>query len=215
MKDDWIVVASVGFLISLSLFTASLSDTAPAPRGLEPYLPAISEVSPKAATPGSAILILGEGFLEPDALAPVTFSGVSATISEWDDRSIVVVVPQGAITGELVVKTSLGSDEVPFTVIGPAPRPVAAEPIQPAVPAPAPAVTPAPAPAPIAPAPAEPVPQTPPEPPAAEPDEPQPDPDGPSGGDDEPSWDPYDEDERQWLPEDDEADDGFHFPWRR
>ncbi len=211
MKDNLIVVASVGFLISLSLFTASLSDTAPAPRGLEPYLPAISEVSPEAATPGSAILILGEGFLEPDAQAPVTFSGVSAAISEWDDRSIVVIVPQGATTGELVVKTSLGSDKVPFTVIGPAPPPVAAPPSPPAVPAPAPAVSPAPAPAPVAPAPPVAAPEPQPEPDSS----PVPDPDGSSDDDDEPSKDRYDEDERQWLPEDDETNDGFHLPWRR
>ncbi len=76
----------------------------------------ITSLAPNKGLVGNTIVINGHGF---DPAATVTFNSVPATILETGPNSIVVVVPEGATTGPVVV-TNPGpevSDEPVFTVL--------------------------------------------------------------------------------------------------
>jgi hypothetical protein len=79
----------------------------------QPAITSLSVTSGPATTP---VTITGSNF--GAAQGTVTFAGVSASISNWSDTSIVTSVPNGAITGNVVVTTAAGliSNSVGFTV---------------------------------------------------------------------------------------------------
>jgi hypothetical protein len=63
-------------------------------------VPAITSLSPLAGTAGTVVTIAGSGFgAEPGS---VTFNGVAAAAASWADTQIVVAVPAGASTGNVV-----------------------------------------------------------------------------------------------------------------
>jgi len=77
----------------------------------------ITSVSPDSGTAGTTVTITGTGF--GNAQGTVTFNGTDASIiSSWTDTSIVVKVPAGATTGDVIVRDTLGvrSNGVLFTV---------------------------------------------------------------------------------------------------
>src|SRR5262249_38060523 len=67
------------------------------------------------------ITISGINFGDTQQNSTVTFNGIPATsISNWNARSIVAILPTNATTGDLLVTTEIGaSNGVPFTVTGP------------------------------------------------------------------------------------------------
>ena len=81
--------------------------------------PSISGLSPTSGAAGTTVSISGSNFgTTQDDTSTVTFNGVSATVVSWSANAIVVQVPQGATTGNVVVTVyAAPSNGVPFTVI--------------------------------------------------------------------------------------------------
>jgi PA14 domain/IPT/TIG domain len=107
--------------------TGELSARRPIPPGrLEPpeavrlqTPPRITAVDPPAAGTGQQVQILGEGLYSSLGPPVVTFAGVPAPILAQGSGSLLVVVPDGADSGALVVRTGpLESDPVSFLVEG-------------------------------------------------------------------------------------------------
>src|SRR4029077_18306584 len=66
---------------------------------------------------GAAVTILGYGFQPAQGASTVTFNGVTATPTNWSDASIVVAVPSGATTGDVLVTVGgVASNGGPFSV---------------------------------------------------------------------------------------------------
>ena len=80
--------------------------------------PTIQFLSPATAAIGTVATIQGYGFQPTQGGSTVTFNGVTATPTSWNDASIVVPVPAGATTGNVVVDVNgVNSNGVPFTVL--------------------------------------------------------------------------------------------------
>jgi RHS repeat-associated protein len=80
--------------------------------------PTIEFVSPIASAIGAPVIIQGSGFQSAQGTNTVTFNGLPATPSSWNDASIVVPVPVGATTGNVVVSAGgVASNGVSFTVL--------------------------------------------------------------------------------------------------
>jgi len=84
--------------------------------------PAISALNPTSGPFGTSVTITGTSFGTPQGSSTVSFNGVAATPTSWSPTSVVVPVPNGATTGNVVV-TSGGSasNGFPFTVTSPGP----------------------------------------------------------------------------------------------
>jgi IPT/TIG domain/Glucodextranase, domain B len=65
--------------------------------------PLISSISPTSGAPGSTITIAGSGFGATQGSSTVTFNGISAAVVSWSDTQIVIIVPTGATSGNIVV----------------------------------------------------------------------------------------------------------------
>ena len=78
--------------------------------------PYILNTIPRNGPVGTNIRIIGERFKSPEGT--VTFNGINADINSWSDTEIEAVVPPGAATGPVVVRTDSGfeSDPVNFIV---------------------------------------------------------------------------------------------------
>src|SRR5205823_13395261 len=74
-------------------------------------------LSPTSGPVGAAVTIAGTNFGATQGSSTVTFSGTAATPTSWSATSIVVPVPAGATTGNVVVTVgALASNGVVFTV---------------------------------------------------------------------------------------------------
>jgi YD repeat-containing protein len=84
--------------------------------------PTISSRSPSTGAPGAAVTITGSNFGATQDTSTVTFNGTAASPLSWSSTSIVVPVPNGSSTGNIVVTVaSLASNGMSFTVgTGPA-----------------------------------------------------------------------------------------------
>lgn len=80
--------------------------------------PSISGISPASGPPGASVTISGANFGSSQGSSAVTFSGINAgAATSWSTTSIVIPVPNGAITGPVVVTVlSSSSNGVTFTV---------------------------------------------------------------------------------------------------
>jgi YD repeat-containing protein len=80
--------------------------------------PSITSLTPNSGAVGSSVVIAGNNFGTSQGNGGVTFNGVSASISAWGASSITAAVPQGATTGNVVVRAAGGdtSNGVAFTV---------------------------------------------------------------------------------------------------
>lgn len=79
--------------------------------------PSISQLSPNTGPSNTVVTITGVGFGSPQGTSTITFNGVNATPTSWNNTTIVVPVPAGATTGNVVI-TAGGqvSPGVSFTV---------------------------------------------------------------------------------------------------
>jgi YD repeat-containing protein len=68
--------------------------------------PNITSLSPAFGAVGTSVTISGVNFGATQANSTVTFNGVTATPTSWSNTSIVVPVPAGATTGNVVVKVN-------------------------------------------------------------------------------------------------------------
>ena len=79
--------------------------------------PSISSLSPSSGPAGTSVTISGSNFGSTQGSSTVTFNGTAATPTSWSATSIVVPVPSGAATGNVVVTTgTYSSNGVSFTV---------------------------------------------------------------------------------------------------
>ena len=82
--------------------------------------PSIISLSATAASVGAPITITGMNFGSTQGTSTVTFNGTSGTPTTWNAGSIVVAVPTGATTGNVVVTVGgVASNAVAFTVLNP------------------------------------------------------------------------------------------------
>lgn len=65
----------------------------------------IDRVVPQAGYPGTEVRLYGSGFTNNQGSSTVRFGNRNATISLWSDTLIVVIVPTGASTGNIVLST--------------------------------------------------------------------------------------------------------------
>jgi IPT/TIG domain-containing protein len=84
--------------------------------------PTITSLSPTSAPVGSTVTITGTGFGATKGTSTVTFNGTAATPTTWSATSLVVPVPAGVASGNVVVTVNaLASNPVLFKVSPQAP----------------------------------------------------------------------------------------------
>lgn len=99
-----------GLQSNLVPFTSPFSSSAPA----------ISSISPSSGIVGDLVSINGANFGFAQSGSTVLFSGASALVVSWTYNAIVVQVPSGATTGNIVVNVGgVNSNGFPFTITTP------------------------------------------------------------------------------------------------
>src|SRR2546430_15113708 len=84
--------------------------------------PSIASLNPTSGLVGMSVTITGANFGMTQGTSTVTFNGTAATPTSWSATSIVVPVPGGATTGNVVVTVGgVASNGVSFTVTVPPP----------------------------------------------------------------------------------------------
>ncbi len=79
--------------------------------------PTITTLNPTSGPVGTSVAITGTNFSSTQGTSTVTFNGVAATPTIWNDTNISAAVPAGASTGNVVVTVGgLASNGVNFTV---------------------------------------------------------------------------------------------------
>ena len=68
--------------------------------------PTLVSVSPESGTIGSSVVITGSNFGSSQESSTVHFNGTAAEVKSWSHTRILVTVPSGATTGEVVVIVS-------------------------------------------------------------------------------------------------------------
>ena len=86
-----------------------------------PVAPIISSVSPTSGGIGTSVTITGSSFGNSQGQSTVSFNGAVATSVNWSDTQIVVPVPAGATTGQILVTTAGGASNGPKFVVLTAP----------------------------------------------------------------------------------------------
>jgi len=82
--------------------------------------PSVTSLTPNSGTVGTSVTIAGANFGTSQGTSTVAFNGTAATPTSWTATSIVVPVPAGATTGNVVVTVGgLASNAVNFTVVVP------------------------------------------------------------------------------------------------
>src|SRR5262249_10466248 len=78
--------------------------------------PGITSVSPSSGAPSMSVTISGTGFGSTQGSSTVTFNGVAATPSSWNNTSITVPAPSAATTGLVLVTVGgVSSNGVSFS----------------------------------------------------------------------------------------------------
>lgn len=81
-------------------------------------VPSITSLSPTSGPVGASVTISGNNFGATQGSGTVSFNGTPATVTNWSTGSIIVGVPAGASTGNVIVYTSgVNSNGVSFTVL--------------------------------------------------------------------------------------------------
>jgi len=84
--------------------------------------PSITSLNPASGVVGTPVAIMGANFGGTQGTSTVTFNGIAATPTSWSATSVVVKVPAGATTGNVVVTVGgMASNGVGFTVTFPGP----------------------------------------------------------------------------------------------
>ena len=77
----------------------------------------ITNINPNCGVPGETIMITGTSFGDAQGSSGVTFNGVPATVISWSNTQIEVLVPSGAITGDVVARVNgINSNGIRFTI---------------------------------------------------------------------------------------------------
>jgi hypothetical protein len=80
--------------------------------------PSIASLSPTSGAVGASVTISGSNFGTTQGASTVTFNGTGGSLASWSATSIVVPVPSGATTGNVVVTVSgVASNGAAFTVM--------------------------------------------------------------------------------------------------
>src|SRR6266700_701896 len=88
------------------------------PLNLDAASPTITSLSPTSGAVGASVTITGTNFGSTQGTSTVKFNRTAATPTSWSATSIVVPVPAGATTGNVVVHASgVDSNGVTFTVL--------------------------------------------------------------------------------------------------
>jgi hypothetical protein len=96
-------------------WAALLAAFKPAASGGETTAPNITNIAPTSGPVGTQVTITGMNF--GSTMGTVTFNGVAATPTSWSATSLVVVVPAGATTGNVVVGAGgIASNGVSFNI---------------------------------------------------------------------------------------------------
>jgi hypothetical protein len=84
--------------------------------------PSVTSLNPTLGLVGATVTIAGANFGATQGASTVKFNGTSATVTSWSATSIMVAVPIGATTGNVVVTVGgVASNGVDFTVTLPVP----------------------------------------------------------------------------------------------
>src|SRR5204863_323905 len=79
--------------------------------------PTLTSLAPATGLIGTSVTIVGDNFGPTQGTSTVTFNGTSATPTSWSATSLVVPVPVGASSGNVVVTVGgLASNGLAFTV---------------------------------------------------------------------------------------------------
>src|SRR5439155_354465 len=85
--------------------------------------PSITSLNPTSGVLGTSVTITGANFGASQGTSTVTFNGIGATPTSWSGTTIVVPVPSGATTGNVVVTVGgVASNGASFTVTVPSPN---------------------------------------------------------------------------------------------
>jgi hypothetical protein len=85
-------------------------------------VPSVASLTPASGAIGAAVAVAGSNFGTTQGTSTITFNGTTATPTSWANAKIVVSVPAGATSGNVIVTVSgVVSAGVPFTV-APAPN---------------------------------------------------------------------------------------------
>src|SRR5258708_1887022 len=86
--------------------------------GTQAAAPTITSLTPTSGAVGASVTIAGSNFGSTQGTSTVKFNGTSASVTTWGPSSIVVTVPTGARTGNVVVHASgVDSNGKSFTVL--------------------------------------------------------------------------------------------------
>ncbi|HKV64028.1 MAG TPA: IPT/TIG domain-containing protein [Candidatus Acidoferrum sp.] len=94
------LVSGTASMAAFDNWGAALAAFRPASAGPGPH---IVSVSPRTAPVGAQVTIAGTNFGSTQGASTVTFNGTPATSKTWSATSIVVTVPSGATSGNVVV----------------------------------------------------------------------------------------------------------------
>src|SRR6266478_3881873 len=84
--------------------------------------PSITNLNPTSGLIGTTVTITGANFGATQGTSTATFNGITATPTSWSATSVVVLVPSGATTGNVVVSVGgVASNGMNFTVTVPGP----------------------------------------------------------------------------------------------
>jgi hypothetical protein len=98
------------WIMQIVAFRAAVSGGSPVPN--------IAGLNPTSGPVGTSVTINGSNFGATQGTSTVKFNGTTATPSSWTTTSIVVPVPAGATSGNVVVTVGgLASNGAPFTVM--------------------------------------------------------------------------------------------------
>ena len=102
----------IGILVLLLLVGCTNNTPVPSPIPL-----AITELSSPCGVTGETIIITGTSFGDTQGSSVVTFNGVPGAVTFWSNNQISVLVPSGAITGDVVVRVNgINSNGIRFTI---------------------------------------------------------------------------------------------------
>jgi hypothetical protein len=78
--------------------------------------PVITSLSPTVGLAGTSVAVNGANFGSSQGSSLVTLNGLPVTVSSWSPTAIVISVPTGATTGNIVVTVTAASNGAEFTV---------------------------------------------------------------------------------------------------
>src|SRR5207245_542522 len=117
---SWFVCA-----LAAAIGCSGAGTSSPGGGGNPPPAPSITSVSPASGAVGNSVTIAGANFGATQESSTVKFNGTTATPTNWSATSIVVQVPAGATTGNVVAMVGgVASNGVGFTVVADTTAPV-------------------------------------------------------------------------------------------